>query len=288
MEYSAPEVLIALALAVLVAGCVSLVTARRGGRFRALPGWSVFWIFLGAFLVILSRAPWWISVPLLGVVMFGLLREYFFLVPLRPQDRRGILFAYLSVPVVLYPVVVDLYGMFLTVVLLYLFLVLPAALAVGPPTGGMLDSMGRVLLGMLVFVFCSAHLGWMLHQPVGRLELFGVLVVASDLPQRLSGRLRGGNGRMRALVGVTCSTVLAVAAGALLGGRVGITPGQGVAASLLVVVSVTAGGIVSEAVARDLALGPAASRVGRAALLDRITPAIYAAPLYFHFLNRYA
>jgi predicted CDP-diglyceride synthetase/phosphatidate cytidylyltransferase len=232
MNVQNPGIAVVLGAMLLITGVLALALGPRGGRLRALPGWIGFWLFFTIVLLLLSRVSVWLSLPLLGLVQFATLREYFFLAPLRPQDRWAILFAYLSIPAGLYPVVLDSYGLFLTLILIYLFLLLPTMLSLGSSEKGLLDSLGRVLLGLLVYVFCGAHLGFMVSRPTGTLELFGVLV-----------------------------------------------------AGLLVCLSVTAGGLVTEAVAHDLSVSASESRVGRAALLDRITPAIYAAPLYFHFLR---
>ena len=59
-----------LALAVAAAGFVALVSRRRGGRFRALPGWSGFWVGYAIILICLSRASRWVSYPLLAILMF--------------------------------------------------------------------------------------------------------------------------------------------------------------------------------------------------------------------------
>lgn len=285
MNLEIPQIVLVLVLALLLSAFLSLLMGPRGGRFRALPGWIGFWAFFGVLLVLLSRTSPWISVPLLGIVMFGSLKEYFFLAPVRPQDRWAILFAYFSIPASLYPVFVNSYGTFLTIILLALFLLMPAILSIGSPRQGLLDSMGRVLLGLLVFVFCAAHLAWMVHLPTGFLELFGVLVLASELPQRLAGRFRLGERMLRSLMGVVGGVGLSAASGAWLGPWVGVSLNEGAIAGILVATSVTIGGLVTEAVAQDLSLGPSTSRVGRAAILDRITPVIYAAPLFFHFLN---
>jgi predicted CDP-diglyceride synthetase/phosphatidate cytidylyltransferase len=148
--------------------------------------------------------------------------------------------------------------------------------------------MGRVLLGMLVFVFCGQHLAWMAHEPPGTLELFGALVLVSEFPQRLTGRVRLQNGVLHSLAGMVISFAVAAGVGAWLAPRVGLEPREGVIAGLLVCVCVTAGGVVTGAVAHDLSLSASNARLGRAALLDRITPAIYAAPLYYHYVSHFA
>jgi phosphatidate cytidylyltransferase len=281
-----PEMVLALAATVLGAAAVALPVASRGGRFRGLPGWVGWWGLFALLLVLMSRLPSMWSLGLLGVVTFVALREYFFMAPVRPQDRWAILVAYLTLPACLWAVSVQSYGLFLATVLLSLFLVLPAMLSLGEAQPGLLDSMGRVLLGLLVFVFCTAHLGWISLHPEGWLELFGILVLVNELPQRLAGRIRPGT-RWRPLGGMVLGAVLAASLAGWLGPRVGIPSRRAMVVAVLVAVSVAAGRAVTEAVSKDLAMVSSASLVGRGALLDRTMPAVYAAPLFFHYLHRY-
>jgi len=274
-----------LALTVVVCAALALPLARRGGRYRALPGWVAFSVSFAVLLFALTRIPLAAGLVLLGAVMFGALREYFFVAPVRPRDRRAILVCYLTIPVVLVPVYFGSYGAFLAGVLLSLLLVQPTALSLGTPAPGLLDALGRVLLGLLVFVFCAAHLGWMARWGSGRLELFGVLVLASELPQRLLGRVRSGEPKARPLMGVLLSAVLSCGLAAWLTPGLGISARDGIALGALVAASVTAGRAVTEAVSQDLSMGPASAWVGRGALLDRTMSAVYAAPLFFHYVN---
>ncbi len=61
-----------------------------------------------------------------------------------------------------------------------------------------------------------------------------------------------------------------------------MTRQQGLIAAALVALSVTVGARVADAVAQDLGLDVASSRVGRGAFLDRAIPALYAAPVCYH------
>ncbi|MDX1389203.1 MAG: hypothetical protein R3344_08435, partial [Acidobacteriota bacterium] len=140
------------------------------------------------------------------------------------------------------------------------------------------------LLGVLIFVFCGAHLGFLIHEPRGSLEWFGILVLASELPQRLSGRLRTGNGVLQSIVGTVLGFAFAAGLGAWLAPTFGFPAERGAVGGAVVALAVSVGGIVTAAVARDLSM-PA---VGRAAFLDRVTPMVYAAPLFYHFLDYYA
>ncbi|MDX1389546.1 MAG: hypothetical protein R3344_10180 [Acidobacteriota bacterium] len=284
MDQEIPDISVVFAATVLVVVLVSLLVGSRGGRYRAVRGWGIYWIFIAAFLVVIERAPLWISLLLLGIVMFGSIREYSFLAPLRRQDRWATLLVYLSIPAILYAVFIDSYVGFLAAILLYLFLFLPGILSLGTTQQGLLDSLGRVLLGVLIFVFCGAHLGFLVHEPTGSLEWFGILVIATDLPQREAGRLRTENGVLRSIAGAVLGFAFAAGFGAWLAPAFGYSVVRGAVGGAVVAFAVTIGGIVTRGVARDLSMPP----VGRAAFLDRVTPMVYAAPLFYHFLDYYA
>jgi phosphatidate cytidylyltransferase len=277
-----------LAISLGFAALVALWARRRGGRFRGLGGWLGFWLLFAGILIALSRARPWVSIVLLGVMMYAGLRTYFFVAPVRPRDRYAILAAYLAIPLALYPSWVGQQA-FLATVPVTLFLVFPVLLAVGTARQGLLESTGRILLGVLVFVFCAAHLALLVRSPHrGVLELFGILVLAADLPQRLSGRFGHGSGWLRPAAGLAVSAALAGALGFLAGPSCGLGQEDAARAGLLAAIAVAMGGAVTDAVLHDLGVSPSAARVGRAALLDRAVPAIYAAPVFFHYLDYFA
>jgi phosphatidate cytidylyltransferase len=279
----------ALVGAVFIAGLIALIWGRRGGRWRELPGWSAFWFLFAGLLICLSRVSPSISFVLLAIWMFAALRAYFFVSPVRPRDRYAVLAVYLAVPLTLWPAYIGAHDTFLATVPVSLFLVIPFFLSIGFRQEGLLDSTGRTLLGVLFFVFCVAHLGLLVHmEPSGLLELFGILVLCAELPQRLIGRFRPGAGWVRPLIGILVSVVLTTGIGFLLGPWIGLVEEDAARAGFLVSIAVTLGAVVAGAVALDLGQSKAEAWVGRGALLNRIVPAVYAAPVYFHYLNHFA
>ncbi len=285
-----PQIDIALIVALLVSAVAALMTSHRGGRFRGLLGWVGIWVVFAIVLVALSRTtPAWVSLGLLALLMFGTLRSYFYLVPLRPKDRGAIGAAYLAIPIALYPGFTGSIDTFLATVPILLFLLFPVLLALGRAQNGFLDSVGRVLLGVLTFVFCPAHLALLVHrEQAGLLELYGVLVLAAELPQRLAaGRSAQGPGWLRPTLGLVASVVVTAAAGYWLGPICGLEAEDGARAGLFVALAVAMGRLVAEAVSRDVGQGATTHRL-RTVLLDRAFPAVYAAPVFFHYLNHFA
>jgi predicted CDP-diglyceride synthetase/phosphatidate cytidylyltransferase len=280
-----PRIVWLLVGALAVSALIALITRRRGGRFRSLPGLFGFWVVFGGILVALSRLWPWVALSLLGLAMFAALRTYFFLAPVRPRDRYAMLAAYVAIPFTL-AVPQDT---FLATAPVALFLLFPVLLSIGKSQEGLLESMGRILLGVALFVFCAAHLGLLARWgQAGLLELFGVMVLAAELPGRLTGRVRPGGGWARSSFGVVAGAVLAAAVGFWAGPWCGVVEEDGARAGLLVALGVTMGALVCKAVIRDLAPATSAGRGGRWTILDRAIPAVYAAPVFFHYLNHFA
>ena len=100
-----------------------------------------------------------------------------------------VLAAYLAIPFALWPAFIGSHETFFHTVPVSLFLFIPVFLTFGRDREGLLDSMGRTMLGVLFFVFCIAHLGLLVHETQeGLPQLFGILVLAAELPQRLLWR----------------------------------------------------------------------------------------------------
>jgi phosphatidate cytidylyltransferase len=280
-----PRIDLVLASLLLLLAPVAAVLGRRGGRFRGLTGWLWAWTQFSVLVVALSRAMPAISFTLLGIVMFVALKQYYFLTPLRPQDRWAIFLSYVSVPLALWPAWAGSFTLLSGATVVGLFLLIPVLLSISPRQPGLLDSLGRVLLGEFVFVFCAAHFGLMTQLPSGCLELFAIVALPADLAQRLIGRMRPGTERVRPLLGLVVSAAIAAATGYLLAGDAGLIGIHGAGAGLLAALGTAAGSLVCDAVAQDLDRSPGDALLGRAAFLDRTLPLIYAAPAFYHYVR---
>lgn len=283
-----PKLDLILALVLAVVAPLALLAGRRGGRYRGLPGWILAWTQFAILIVALSRVTPAVSFPLLGIVMFVALKQYFFLTPLRPQDRWAIFLTYLSIPLALWPAWAGSFDLLMGATVVGLFLLIPVLLSLSPRQPGLLDALGRVMLGVFVFVFCAAHFGLMRRLPDGSLELFAITALLADLAQRLIGRKRQGGSRVRPIVGLLVSVAMAAGAGARLAHDVGIASLHGAVAGALAALGMAGGALVSEAVAQDLDRTLSDARLGRAAFLDRTLPVIYAAPVFYHYLKAIA
>jgi phosphatidate cytidylyltransferase len=283
-----PKLVVILAATLALLAPFAVLAGRRGGRYRAFPGWIAAWAQFAILIVVLQHLPRTVSFPLLGLVMFAALRQYFTLTPLRPQDRWAIVVAFVSIPLALWPTWSGSFGLLSAATVIGLFLLIPVLLSIAPRQPGLLDALGRVLLGVLVFVFCAAHFGLMTHLPGGSLELFGITALLADLPPRLSGRIRPGGERVRPFLGVVASVAVAAVVGAALAPLASTASLHGGVAGGLVALAMAGGSLVSDAVAQDLLRTQSDALLGRAAFLDRTLPAIYAAPIFYHYLRAVA
>jgi predicted CDP-diglyceride synthetase/phosphatidate cytidylyltransferase len=287
MELPVHNRVVILIAAILLAGLISLAVRSRGGRFRRLPAWAGFWLWFGPLLIGLSLAPRWLSLPLLAATMFASLRSYFQIATMRLKDRYAVLLVYAMIPLVLWPVYMSEIGIFFSVVPVSLFLAIPAVLSIGKEHSGLLDSMGRGMLGVLAFLYCAAHLGVMSHLPQGTFELFGILVLASELVQRLVGWNMPG----RIFSAMVAGIMFAAGVGYLVSRRFGLgveldlNANEVALAGAFVSLAVTAAHLVTNAIADDLEMNSPSALMGRGGFLGRIVPAVYAAPIFYHYLS---
>lgn len=284
MSIPLPTTVLLLAAGIVTAAALILGVRGRGGHFRTLPGWVGFWALFGTLLVCLSRAPKWIGFVILVLLMLAALRAFFTLAPVRPGDRWSILTAYLAVPCALYPAYTGNVQLFL-VMILVMALVLPVLLSFGKAHEGLLDAMGRIILASFFFVFCTAHLGLMAGRPAEMIELFGILVLVSEFPQRLGGTTRHGRSARWPVVGFVSGIAAGCAAGWMAAPLAQMEPRVGAMGGLLVALAVAAGDRVSTALASALELRIPVGLTGTGASLDRMVPAVYAAPVFHYFLS---
>lgn len=104
-----------------------------------------------------------LGVWLLSLLCFWSLREYFSLADLRLQDRLAMLGAYLSIPFMISFIQVDWYGMFIVSIPVYASLAIFLLVSLGGrQTRGTLFSVGVIIFGLFLFVYCLGHIGYLM------------------------------------------------------------------------------------------------------------------------------
>lgn len=238
------------------------------------------------------------SVVLFGLLSFLALREFVTLVESTRADHRTLAAAFfLFTPAQYVLVGVHWYGLFAVLIPVYVFLLVPASLAVVGDTKRFLDRAATIQWGLMVCVYCVSYApalllldveGWEGRQAL--LLFFLVFVVQlSDVLQYVWGKLAGRR-RIAPRVspnktweGFIGGGLCATAAGAALWWATPFSPAAAAGMAALIVLAGFAGGLVMAAIKRDRGVKDYGTIVaGHGGVLDRIDSLAFAAPVFFH------
>ncbi|HSH48384.1 MAG TPA: phosphatidate cytidylyltransferase, partial [Halomonas sp.] len=157
--------------------------------------WLMFAIF--AVAMALSRN---VSLAFFAFISFMALKEYFSLVPTRRADRRLLFWAYLAIPAQYVLVAMEWYGMFIILIPVYAFLLLPMRMVLAGETRHFLRAAGITHWGLMAMVFSISHVAYLLVLPTeinpgaggAGLVLFLVFLTQfNDVAQYCWGKLLG-------------------------------------------------------------------------------------------------
>lgn len=294
-------VLFVLILASTLVGALRLAKPQKNlselsARVRSW--WLMAAIFFGA-VAVGNR----LSLIFFAFLSFWAMKEYLTLLKTRPSDHRGLVLAFLAIPIQYYWIAIGWYGMFIIFIPVYMFLILPAQLMLAKETKGFVASASQIHWGMMAFTFGLSHLGFLLVLPnvnnssaSGRsLLLFLVFVVEMcDVLKYAWGKTLG---RHRIIPRVSPNKtwegfIGGVTSAALLSlGIRFLTPFsvlETVFVSLMITVAGAAGGAVMSAVKRDYGVKDFGSIIpGHGGMVDRVDSLCYAAPIFFHYVRYY-
>lgn len=259
--------------------------------------WLMFAIF--AIAMTLTRN---ISLVFFGFVSFMALKEYFSLVPVRRADRRLLFWAYLTIPAQYVLVGQEWYGMFIILIPVYAFLLLPMRMVLAGETKNFLRAAGTIHWGLMAMVFSVSHVAYLLVLPesvnpgaggAGLVLFLVFLTQFNDVAQYCWGKLLGRHKALpsvspgKTVEGVIGGLVTTTALAWLLAGW--LTPldtVQSLAAGGLIAIGGFIGDVTISALKRDLGVKDSGSLLpGHGGILDRIDSLIYTAPLFFHFIH---
>ena len=280
-----------LSLASLIAGRQGKPNSEFALRVRS---WWVM-VAVGGVALLLGRVA---LLVLLAFVSFLALKEYLSIIPTRRADRRVLIFAYLAIPLQYTIVLLGDYGSSIIFMPVYMFLFLPSVMVLVGKTGRFLTAVGTLHWGLMLTVFCLAHLAFLVVLPGSgegpQLLLYLVLMTqVGDVSQYLWGKRFG---RRKVLPRVSPSkTVEGLAGGvltiALLSLWLGpfLTPMSrplALVVGFFLAVAGFFGDATVSAFKRDLGVKDSSSLLpGHGGILDRVDSLTYTAPLFFHFIR---
>ncbi|CAN5120651.1 phosphatidate cytidylyltransferase [soil metagenome] len=260
-----------------------------------------------------TRSWWWMiaifggalaggqipTIVLFALLSFMALREFWTLASSRPGDHRALFLSFFVVLPIHYALLgCNWYGLFVILIPVYAFLILPAISTLAGDVTDFLDRSAKVQWGLMLCVYCLSHAPALMLLDTGvdpaLLVLYLVAVVQfSDVAQYVFGKLFGRThfspnvSPSKTLEGLLGGWAAAIGLGMLLRGLTPFTLWQSAGMSLAIVVAGFFGGFVLSAVKRDLGAKDWGYVIeGHGGVLDRVDSIVFAAPIFFH-LTRY-
>ncbi len=258
-----------------------------------------WWLMVAIFTIAISVSEI-VSLVFFALVSFLALKEYLSLIPTRRVDRNVIFWAYLAIPLQYVLVGYEWYGMFLILVPVYAFLLLPMRMVLAGETAHFLRAMGTLHWGLMAMVFSISHVAFLLVLPeevnpnaggAGLVLFLVFLTQINDVSQYIWGKLLGRHKVVpavspgKSLEGLIGGLITTAALGVALGPW--LTPLdqlQSLGAGLIIGAAGFVGDVVISTLKRDLGVKDSGSLLpGHGGILDRVDSLIYTAPLFFHY-----
>ncbi len=242
-----------------------------------------------------------VATMMFAIISFLALREFITATPTRRADHRSLFFAFfLVLPLQYWLVHIHWYGLFVILIPVYAFVLLPVLMVLRGDATDFLERAARTQWGLMICVFFISHIPMILHLdfpslPLGKegLILFLVIVVqGSDVLQYVWGKLCG-----RHPVAPTLSPkktweglVLGILSSSVLGASLHwLTPCNAWQAFVMALLMCTLGffgGLVLSAIKRARGIKDWGTLIeGHGGMMDRIDSLCFSAPLYFHLMS---
>ena len=236
-----------------------------------------------------------------GLISFLALREFITATPTRRADHHALFLAFFVVlPYQYFLVHTAWYGMFLILIPVYAFVILPCLSVVRGDNQDFLARTARTQWGLMVCVYFISHIPMLLqlpfpHLPLGNAGLVLFLVVVtqgSDVLQYLWGKLCGkrkiapslspGKTWEGFIGGVLSASLL----GASLHWLTPCRPWEAFIVALMLCALGFLGGLIMSAIKRERGIKDWGTLIeGHGGILDRIDSLCFSTPLYFHIMS---
>ncbi len=280
-------ILIPSMLLLCIFGIISVLyvvrTVLRGHHPLDAYLYRIWLLFL--FIAIAHFVSFSVGIWILALICFSALREYFSLIDIRLQDRLGILGGYLSIPFMFYYIHTGWYNMFIIAIPVYTFLAIPLLVTLGgKETRGTVFSVGSIVLGLLLFVYCLGHIGYLARYSIWMTVMLVLCVAVCDVIAHLVHH-KIHRPSLNLLARYMLPIPVTVPIALLLSCLTEISRFHAVILGLLIPLLVIMGHHTIDYVKADLGVTDEALLPGRGQILDTMKSLFYASPIVFHYFN---
>ena len=262
---------------------------------RTRSWWIMAGMFIGAVFISYN-----ISYFFLAFLSFIAFRELYSVLGFREADRGALFWGILAIPIQYYLAYLAWYGAFIIFIPVVMFLVLPLRLVLKGDTHGITKSMALLQWILMLSVFGSSHLAYLLSLPElpgfssggrGLLLFLVFLTEINDIMQFIWGKLLGRHKILPKvspnktwegfLGGVISTTVI----GYFLGFLTPLSAPIVILVSALLAIAGFSGDVVISAIKRDKGIKDMGNSIpGHGGVFDRIDSRSYTAPVFFHLV----
>jgi phosphatidate cytidylyltransferase len=245
--------------------------------------------------------------PMGATVLFGLcsfmaLREFITLTPTKPGDHRTLFWVFFIItPLHYWFLATQWYGMFVILIPVYAFLLVPLRTAMAGDCERFLERTAKIQWGLMVCVYCISYTPAILlllkipgyeGQNAKLLFWFVAVVELSDVMQYVWGKTCGKHkiaptvSPGKTWEGLLGGGATTMGLGTALWWATPFSPLQAAGMSAIIVFMGFAGGLVMSAIKRDRGVKDWGTAIGgHGGFMDRMDSLSFAAPVFFHIVR---
>jgi phosphatidate cytidylyltransferase len=292
----------------VIASLIGFVLARRAITESAKATMTnlnartnAWWLMVAVFAGALAIGPMGATV-LFGLCSFMALREFITLTPTKPGDHRTLFWVFFIItPLHYWFLASQWYGMFVILIPVYAFLLVPLRTAMAGDCDRFLERTAKIQWGLMVCVYCISYTPAVLlllkipgyeGQNAKLLFWFVAVVELSDVMQYVWGKTCGKHkiaptvSPGKTWEGLLGGGATTVGLGTALWWATPFSPLQAAGMSAIIVFMGFAGGLVMSAIKRDRGVKDWGTAIGgHGGFMDRMDSLSFAAPVFFHVVR---
>jgi phosphatidate cytidylyltransferase len=292
----------------VIASLIGFVLARRARTESAKATMTnlnartnAWWLMVAVFAGALAIGPMGATI-LFGLCSFMALREFITLTPTKPGDHRTLFWVFFIItPLHYWFLASQWYGMFVILIPVYAFLLVPLRTAMAGDCERFLERTAKIQWGLMVCVYCISYTPAVLlllnipgyeGQNAKLLFWFVAVVELSDVMQYVWGKTCGKHkiaptvSPGKTWEGLLGGGATTVGLGTALWWATPFSPLQAAGMSAIIVFMGFAGGLVMSAIKRDRGVKDWGTAIGgHGGFMDRMDSLSFAAPVFFHVVR---